>query len=95
MQTPLIRPGRVPSDAAGTPPPRIVALFRDAAQGNAVIQLLGAIGVPADQLGVTTPDRMPEGRGMLLSIACPEPALRPRVESICRAQGAELFSQTP
>jgi hypothetical protein len=88
-QTPLIRAGRV-----GEPDveDRVVARFRNAAQGNAVIQLLLTLGVKADQLGVTGPDRMPGGQGMILSIACgSDSVLRERVEAACRSQGAELF----
>jgi hypothetical protein len=72
-----------------------VARFRNAAQGNSVIQLLLTLGVRADELGVTGPDRMPEGQGMLVSIACGADAtLRERVEAACRSQGAEVFEPT-
>jgi hypothetical protein len=73
----------------------LLAYFNNSAQANSVIQLLVAIGVPSDRLGVTPPDRMPGGQGMLLSIPCPDPKVAIRVESICRQQGAELFNQNP
>lgn len=83
-----IRPGRVVEPT--TPPTRIVAYFRNSSQGNAVIQLLGTVGVPADGLGVTPPDLMPGGQGMLLAIPCRDEVTTRQVESICRSQGAEL-----
>lgn len=91
METPQVRPGVV----RGTEPlPRVVAYFYNAAQGNAVIQLLGAMGVPSDRLGVTTPDRTGNGQGMILSVACPDDKLLAKVEDVCRAQGAEVHRQS-
>jgi hypothetical protein len=91
METPQVRPGLVkPHDGPMT---RIVAYFSNSAQGNSAIQLLTALGVPNDGLGVTTPDRIESGQGMLLSIPCPDPALIPRVEALCRSQGAEVHYQ--
>jgi hypothetical protein len=90
MEMPQIRPGLVKE---GEPMPRIVALFRNSALGNSTIQLLTALGVPNDRLGVTTPDRLPGKQGMVLAIACPDEALMARVEAVCRSQGAEIHRQ--
>ncbi len=69
--------------------PRVVAYFHNSAQGNLAIQLLTALGVPSDRLGVTPPERIEGGQGMLLSVACPV-ALRESVETTCRRLGAEV-----
>lgn len=92
MEPPQIRPGLVttPSDV---PLPRVVARFRNSAQGNAVIQLLTALGIPSDRLGIIPPERTGRGQGMILSIACPDAAMVERVEAICRGQGAEVYRQ--
>jgi hypothetical protein len=90
MELPQIRPGKVPDHPVAT---RVVAFFPNASQGNAVIQLLPQIGVPADGIAVTPPERIERGQGMLLAIACPEVSLVRRVEDICRAQGAEIRRQ--
>jgi hypothetical protein len=90
MDTPLVRPGLVKHDG---PLIRVVAYFYNSAQANAAIQLLTALGVPGDAIGVTTPDRIDTGQGMVLAIGCPDESLVPRVESICRAQGAEIHRQ--
>lgn len=87
METPQIRPGVV--EVAG-PVPRIVAYFYSAAQGNSAIQQLVCLGVRSDQLGVTTPDQVESGQGMVLSIPCPDPVLTARVEALCKSQGADL-----
>jgi hypothetical protein len=87
MENPQIRPGLVTSSGDM---PRVVAFFRNSAEANAAIQLLVALGVPADRLGVTPPEQIPHGQGMLLSIGCPEESLIPRVEAICRKHGAEI-----
>ena len=55
MEPPQLRPGRVAAPAAEAPT-RLVARFRNSAQGNAVIQLLQALGVPGDGLGVLPPE---------------------------------------
>ncbi len=89
METPQIRPGKVTNVESM---PRVVAYFHNSAQGNSAIQLLTALGVPNDRLGVTVPDRIDSGQGMVLSIACPDPLLVPRVEAICKAQGANFES---
>ena len=90
METPQVRPGVVRSTESL---PRVVAYFYNSAQGNAAIQLLTGLGIPNDRLGVTVPDRIEGGQGMVLSIACPEEAQISRVEALCRAQGAEVHRQ--
>jgi hypothetical protein len=87
METPLIRPGLVSASESTT---RVVAFFYNSAQGNSVIQLLTAIGVPNDQLGVTPPEQIEGGQGMILSIPCPDAKVLHRVEDICRQQGARV-----
>jgi hypothetical protein len=90
MEIPQIRPGRV---AAAEPSPRVVAYFYNSAQGNSTIQLLTALGIPNDRLGVTPPERIEGGQGMVLSIACPDEALMAQVEAVCRQQGANIHRQ--
>lgn len=90
LEVPLVRPGKV---ASPEPAVRLLALFYNSAQGNAAIQLILALGVPSDRLGVTVPDRMADGQGMVLSIPCPDEALAARVEKVCRDQGAEIHRQ--
>lgn len=87
MENPQIRPGLVTNTE---PMPRVVAFFRNSAQGNAAIQLLTALGVPSDRLGVTPPEQIEGGQGMLLDVGCPDDGWIPRVESICRHHGAEI-----
>jgi hypothetical protein len=91
-EPPQIRPGRVESDASQ---PRIIAQFANAAQGNMAIQLVTMLGVPADQIGVIPPDRLPRRQGMLLSIPCADEKVAAAVETACRAQGAEIHRQDP
>jgi hypothetical protein len=90
IEIPYVRPGKVGS---AEPTRRVVALFHNSAQGNAAIQLLTALGVPNDRLGVIVPDRIEGGQGMILSIPCPDPALLPRIEKVCRDQGAAIHHQ--
>jgi hypothetical protein len=90
MEMPQIRPGRV--NTAGTTM-RVVAFFYNSAQGNSAIQLLTALGIPNDSLGVTPPERIPSGQGMVLSVACRDEKMAAQVESICREQGAEIHRQ--
>jgi hypothetical protein len=90
METPQVRPGVV-NDTG--PMPRVVAFFFNSAQGNSAIQLLTALGIPNDRLGVTPPERIETGQGMVLSISCPEEALIPKVEAICRGHGAAVHRQ--
>jgi hypothetical protein len=87
MENPQIRPGLVEHTDLM---PRIVAFFRNSAQGNIAIQMLGALGVPADRLGVTPPEQIEGGQGMLLSIGCPEESMLTKVEALCRQHGAEI-----
>lgn len=87
MENPQIRPGLVKNTE---PMPRVVAFFRNSAQGNVVIQLLTKLGVPGDRLGVTPPEQIEHGQGMLLSVGCPDDTFLPRVETICRQHGAEI-----
>lgn len=93
MEIPQVRPGKVKTATEDGPLSRVVVYFRNAAQGNSAIQVLGAMGLPSDRLGVTTPDRIEGGQGMLLSIACPDEAMIPKVEALCRTQGAEIHRQ--
>ncbi len=88
MEQPQIRPGKVPTDAV--PATRVVAFFYNSAQGNAAIQLLTAYGLPNDRMGVTPPERLDTGQGMVISIACPDESMIPKVEELCRQQGAEI-----
>jgi hypothetical protein len=90
METPQIRPGLVEKAERM---PRVVAYFWNSAQGNLVIQILMQLGVPNDRLGVTPPEQIETGQGMILSIACPDKAILARVESICREQGAAIHRQ--
>ncbi len=90
METPQIRPGLV---EAAESMPRVVAFFYNSAQGNLVIQILLQIGVPNDRLGVTPPEQIEGGQGMVLSIACPDDKILAKVESICRQQGAAIHRQ--
>jgi hypothetical protein len=90
METPQIRPGRVKTSENL---PRVVAYFYNSAQGNLVIQILMQLGVPNDRLGVTPPEQIQGGQGMILSIACPDDKTLAKVESICRSQGAEIHRQ--
>jgi hypothetical protein len=87
MESPQIRPGLVSNTADM---PRVVAFFRNSAEGNAAIQLLHMLGVPGDRLGVTPPERIEHGQGMVLDIACPDDALVAKVEDVCRKRGAEI-----
>jgi hypothetical protein len=73
--------------------PRVVAFFRNSAVGNSVIQSLKALGVPADRLGVTPPEQIQGGQGMVLSIGCPDSGLLSKVEDLCRRNGAEIHRQ--
>lgn len=67
MEVPQIRPGKVTNV---DPMPRVIAYFYNSAQGNSAIQLLTALGVPNDRLGITTPERIEGGRGC----SCRSPA---------------------
>jgi hypothetical protein len=90
MEMPQVRAGLV-----STAPPfrRVVAYFYNSAQANLAIQILTALGVPNDRLGVTPPERIETGQGMVLSIPCTDETMVSRVEAICRQQGAEIHRQ--
>ena len=90
METPQIRPGLVKHAESM---PRVVAYFYNSAQANLVIQVVMQLGVPNDRLGVTLPEQIEGGQGMILSIACPDEKTLAKVESICRQQGAEIHRQ--
>jgi hypothetical protein len=90
METPQVRPGLV---KPGESQPRVVAFFHNSALGNLVIQLLMQVGVPNDRLGVTPPEQIEGGQGMVLSISCPDEKSLARVEAICRSQGAKIHRQ--
>jgi len=90
MEIPQIRPGLVEERG---PMPRVIAYFPNAAEGNLAVQQLTALGVPADRLGVVTPDQLENGQGMVLSIGCPEPSLIAQVEDLCRRRGAQIHRQ--
>ena len=90
METPQVRPGVVQHTGSL---PGVVAFFYNSAQGNLVIQILTQLGIPNDRLGVTPPEQIEGGQGMILSIPCPDERTRAKVESICRQQGAEIHRQ--
>jgi hypothetical protein len=92
MQVPLLRPGRVDGENTSTTA-RVVARFANASQGNMVIQQVVTMGALSAGLGVTGPERMPDGQGMLLSIPCPNPTILAHVEALCRSQGAQVMRQ--
>ena len=87
MELPQIRPGLVTNTQ---PMSRVIAFFRNAAEGNSAIQLLSTLDVPGDRLGVTPPEQIEGGQGMVLSIGCPDDALIATVERVCRRYGAEI-----
>jgi hypothetical protein len=90
MELPQIRPGRV---SPTEPTLRVIAFFFNSAQGNSTIQLLTTLGVPNDRLGVTPPERIETGQGMVLSIPCTDEKMAGQVEAVCRQQGANIHRQ--
>lgn len=90
METPQVRPGLV-NPAESTP--RVVVFFPNSALGNLAIQLLTQVGIPSDRLGVTPPEQIEGGQGMILSIACPDEKSVARAELICRQQGGRIHRQ--
>jgi hypothetical protein len=90
MQTPQVRPGLVSSALSMS---RVVVFFPNSALGNLAIQLLTQIGIPNDRLGVTPPEQIEGGQGMILSIGCPDEKLIKTVESLCRGQGGRIHRQ--
>ena len=55
--------------------------------------MLTAMGIRNDRLGVTPPERIETGQGMILSIPCPEESLLTKVEALCRSNGAQVHRQ--
>lgn len=90
MQTPQVRPGLVTSAENMA---RIVVFFPNSALGNLAIQLLTQVGIPSDRLGVTPPEQIEGGQGMILSIGCPDETSLKKVESLCRSQGGRIHRQ--
>jgi len=90
METPQIRPGAVRNPESRL---RVVAFFHNAAEANLAIQLLTAIGIPSDGLGVTPSDMIEGGQGTILSIGCPNEKALARAEEICRKLGGQLHRQ--
>jgi hypothetical protein len=70
----------------------VVVFFHNSAEGNLAIQLVMTLGIPSDRLGVTPPEGIAGGQGMVLSIACAE-SLRSTVESVCRSLGGQIHRQ--
>ncbi|WP_337175917.1 hypothetical protein [Paludisphaera sp.] len=87
METPLIRPGAVQGPDS---PLQLVVHFDDAAGGNLAVQMLHALGVPGDRVGVVDPDRMERRRGMILTVPCPDEATLDRAEDLCRKLGGRV-----
>jgi hypothetical protein len=90
MQTPQVRPGLVTRTERM---PRVVVFFPNSALGNLAIQLLTQMGIPNDRLGVTPPEQIEGGQGMVLSIACPDDKMIKKVEALCRGQGGRVHRQ--
>jgi hypothetical protein len=90
MEIPQIRPGRV---SPTEPTLRVVAFFFNSAMGNSAIQLLTALGIPNDRLGVTPPEQIETGQGMVLSVGCTDEKMAGQIEAICRQQGADVHRQ--
>ncbi len=90
MELPQVRPGAVHDVPVMS---RVLAYFFNSAHGNSVIQLLVALGIPSDHLGVTPPEQIEGNEGMLLAIPCPDEAMLHRVEKICRSNGAQVHRQ--
>jgi hypothetical protein len=90
MESPQVRPGLVTQAESM---PRVVVFFPNSALGNLAIQVLTQIGVPNDRMGITPPERIEGGQGMILSIACPDDQTLAKVESLCRQQGGRIHRQ--
>ncbi len=90
METPQVRPGLVTKAESM---PRVVVFFPNSALGNLVIQILTQLGIPNDRLGVTPPEQIEGGQGMILSVACPDETMLAKVESVCRQQGGRIHRQ--
>lgn len=87
MELPQVRPGKVT-----TPDPtlRVVAYFPNASMGNSAIQWLTGLGIPNDRLGITPPERLDNGQGMVLAIPCLDPPQVSRVVEVCKTLGASV-----
>ena len=90
MEMPQVRPGAVTSPESKL---RVVAFFHNAAEGNLAIQILTSLGAPNDRLGVTPPDQIEGGQGMILSIGCQDDKSLARAEDVCRKLGGQLHRQ--
>jgi hypothetical protein len=90
LEMPQVRPGVVKSPESKL---RVVAFFFNAAEGNLGIQLLTAMGIPNDRLGITPPDQIEGGQGMILSIGCPDDRTLVKTENLCRSLGAWIHRQ--
>ena len=90
MEMPQVRPGLVKNSESM---PRVVAFFYNSAQANLVIQILMQLGIPNDRLGVTPPEQIEGGQGMILSIGCPDEKALARAEDLCRKLGGQLHRQ--
>jgi hypothetical protein len=88
--SPQIRAGKVGGQESTV---RLIVFFPNSAVGNSAVQQLISLGVPQDRLGVTPPERIDGGQGMLLSIACPTPALQAGAIEICQKLGARIQEQ--
>lgn len=86
MEAPTIRPGATLREPTR---PDLFVFFHNAAAANAAIQLLTALGVADEQLGVTPPEQIDGSQGMLLSLVCP-PGLRVKIEAACRTFGGDV-----
>ncbi|MFO0950916.1 MAG: hypothetical protein U0835_07125 [Isosphaeraceae bacterium] len=90
MELPQIRAGKVFDDGSA---PKVVAFFPNSAEGNVAIQLLTVLGIKGDRIGVTPPEQIEGGQGMVLAVSCAEPSLVPKVETICRQFNAHIHRQ--
>ena len=87
---PHVRPGAVKSPECKL---RVVSFFHNTAEGNLAIQMLTAIGLPNDRIGVTPPEQIEGGQGMVLSVGCPDEQFLAKVEETCRKLGGQLHRQ--
>jgi hypothetical protein len=90
METPQVRPGLVTQAESLA---RVVAFFPNSSLGNLAIQILTQVGVPNDRMGVTPPEQIEGGQGMILSIACRDGKMLSKVEAVCRDQGGRIHRQ--
>jgi len=90
MEMPQVRPGAVKTPETRL---RVVEFFHNAAEGNLAIQILTGMGVPNDRLGITPPEQMERGQGMILSIGCPDEKSLAKTEGVLRKLGARIHRQ--